>query len=246
MNEGQILQMAQGGQVVSVTPQVGMSRETASATIPAVAEQIIKRQGKDEVVVNGPMIAGRTPDSVPMQGSTFSAPGAPVESYLTFYVDGTASVNSGLVKKVQIFDAFGNNACDVACQNQGLFDANMRIFGDGGSQCDSLQQFGNKLKAGFAYDFSSIRIEDITPGNVTPDMDYTIKVIRSNFNGDSTTSTFRIGELISSYQQNPRLVTGTLSPSNARVDGDTAWQVPVKAGRKLKITLSVVKRYQNV
>jgi hypothetical protein len=247
MNEQTLLSLASGGTMMTLTPQAGISKEAAAAAVPAVAEQVINRAGKEEVVVNGPMLAGRTPSTVPITGSTFSQIGVEVEEFITFYLDGTGSTNTGAIAKKMIFDAWGMNACKSACSGtQGLaaIDGNMRIFGEGNSNCDSLAMMNKVLNAGFAYDIMSIRAEDVTGGG-SADLDYSIFIHRSNFNGTSSTRNFRLAEMLSSGQFNERIIDSAVPSSVARIDPSTAWELPVKAGKKLKITLRFSKRYQH-
>lgn len=246
MNENLLAQLAQGGQG-TIIAQPGISNSTAAAMVAGIAQQAIKGTGKEEVVVNGPMVAGKTPDSVPMMGSTYSHPGVNVEEYLTFYLDGTTSTNAGTVSKRIIFDAWQNNACRNVCSasNQSLnsVDASLRVYGETTNGCDSLTAFTRKLTASMCYDIASIRVEDITGGG-SEDLDYTINVHRFNANGEGTSKVFRLGELTSPNQYRGGLVEGSVTGSASRLDGDTAWEMPVKAGKKLKITLRIAKRYQ--
>lgn len=245
MNENLLAQLAAGGG--TVIPQPGISTSTAAAMVPGIAQQAIRGTNKDEVVVNGPMSAGKTPDSVPMSGSTFSHSGVNVEEYLTFYLDGTTSTNPGSSIRKIMFDAWQNNACRNTCSSnsQNLVDNSLRVYGEQSNGCDSLTAFIRKLQASLCYDVASIRVEDITGGD-SADLDYAITIHRYNANGEGTSKVFRLGELTSPNQFRAGLVEGSVTGSASRLDGDTAWEVPVKAGKKLKVTLRFAKRYQYV
>ncbi len=243
MNENLLQQLAMGGG--TVIPQPGISSGGAAAMVPAIAQQGLKGVGKEEVIVNGPMLAGRTPDSVMMSGSTYSHPGVNVEEYITFYLDGTTSNATGTSAKRMIFDAWQNNACRNICNSNSLnsVDAALRVYGETTNGCDSLTALIRKLSSSLCYDVAAIRVEDITGGG-SEDLDYSITIHRYNANGEGTSKVFRLGELTSATQFRGNLVEGSVSGSASRLDGDTAWEVPVKQGKKLKITLRFAKRYQ--
>lgn len=237
-------QLAQGGGVATVIPQPGTSASAAAAAIPGVVEQTVQKGGKEVVIVDGPMKAGKTPDNVAMTGTTYSHQGAPVEAFLTFYADGlSAQDGSSAVKSV--FDAFGNNSCRVSCPqgSGGSGNANFRVYGESINGCDTLLAFNRKLAAGQSYDIHSIKVEDVT-GNGSKDIDYTIQVHRFNFNGEGGSAPLRLGDMLDTRQFHRDVAEGSVTGHASRLDGDTAWDVPVKAGKKLKITLRIVKRYQ--
>ncbi|KAI9549811.1 hypothetical protein GHT06_007035 [Daphnia sinensis] len=179
-----------------------------------------------------------------MTGTTYSQQGAPVEAFLTFYVDGlNAEEGTSTVKSV--FDAFGNNACRVACPqgSGGAGNANFRVYGENIGGCDTLAAFNRKLSAGQSYDIHSIKVEDVS-GNGSKDIDYTIQVHRYNFNGEGSSAPLRLGDMLDTRQFHRDVAEGGVTGHASRLDGDTSWDVPVKGRKKLKVTLRIVKRYQ--
>lgn len=237
-------QLAGGGGVVTVIPQAGTSASAAAAAIPGVAAQTSNVGNKEVVIVDGPMKAGRTPENVVMSGTTYSQVGAPIEGFLTFYLDGLG-VNGQSVMTKSIFDAFGNNACRSNCQSGGgaSNDANFRVYGETIGGCDTLSSFLRKLSAGQTYDIHSVKVEDVS-GDGSKDIDYTFLIHRYNFNGEGMSAPLRLGDMLDTRQFHRDVAEGSIVGHASRLDGDTAWDVPVKAGKKLKVTLRITKRYQ--
>jgi hypothetical protein len=239
-------QLASGGGVVTVIPQPGSSASAAAAAIAGVADQTVNKPNKEVIIVDGPMKAGKTPENVAMSGTTYSHQGAPVEAFLTFYLDGSTATETGVTVTKSIFDAFGNNACRSNCGNSnGLIaaNANFRVYGETINGCDTMQAFIRKLSAGQSYDIHSMKVEDMS-GNVSKDIDYTLLVHRYNFNGEGSSAPLRLGDMLDTKQYHRDVAEGSVTGHASKLDGDTAWDVPVKSGKKLKITLRIVKRYQ--
>lgn len=236
--------LAAGGGIATIIPQPGTSASAAAAAIPGIAEQTVSKSTKETVIVDGPMKAGKTPENVSMTGTTYSHMGAPVEAFLTFFVDGSAGTVGTTVTK-SIFDAFGNNACRNQCGAGagGGSNADFRVYGETINGCDTLAAFIRKLSAGQTYDISSLKVEDVT-GGTSQDIDYTVLVNRYNFNGEGASSPLRLGDMLDTKQFHRDVAEGSVTGNSSRLDGDTSWDVPVKGGKKAKITLRIVKRYQ--
>jgi hypothetical protein len=213
--------------------------------VAGTVNQLVKGPNKEEVIVNGPMVAGRTSENAPMTGSTYSHIGAEVEEFLTFFIDGRGATAGTETRKV-IFDALQTTACRMSCSGAGAgagVDANLRVYGENVTGCDSLVSITNILKTGLCYDILGGRVEDIT-GNGSADLNYTIMVHRYNANGAGGSKPLRLEGKTSPYQQNQAMVDFNIVGFNSRLDPQTGWEVPVKAGKVLKVTLYLGKRYQ--
>lgn len=229
-------------QNVTIVPQSGQTAQSAVSAVPAIAAQLVKTPDSVEVYVDGPMAAGRSPKDTPLTGMTYSPPGAPVEDKLVIEIDGT---NADDDSTYILFNAFGTN-CISNCGGKTVDDNAIVQGKKTASGCDPLAVFVTKLKAGFSYDVKNVKFEDITPNATNHDLDYEIEVRVANGSRYSSTNSFNPADARDNKAFLQSFVFATLTGGMQRIDGDTAWFIPVKKGKKARMTLHFAKRYQNV
>lgn len=229
-------------QTVTVVPQAGQTAQSAVSAIPAVAAQLTKTNDSVEVYVDGPMAAGRSPKDTPLTGMTYSPMGAPVEDKLVIEIDG---INADEDSTYILFNAFGTN-CITNCGGKSTDDNAIVQGKKSASGCDPLAVFIAKLKAGFSYDIKNLKFEDITPNATNHDLDYEIEVRVANGSRYSSTNSFNPADSRDNKAFLQSFVFASLTNGMQRIDGDTAWFLPVKKGKKARMTLNFAKRYQNV
>ena len=220
-----------------------MSPDLAAKSLPnIIALQNGSSGDKQIVVVDGPMAAGRSNETIKINGSMSLPAGPPPEDSVTITI-----VNNGLTDgHFDLFDVADLHkfACD-GCTTNSLTNNNNITAYMGSPSCNALQAFYKQVEK-FRYPVLSIIIEDETAGEANPRLGMQIRGTWRNGGNwlQSNVLDTRRQRDLKQIAQDTIYVSPSPGSLFSVLDYTALWRIPVRSGQTLSFTFNFGPRAQ--
>lgn len=233
----------------SVTAVIGqgtspnMSPDLAAKSMSNIAELQRNTTNGDKqiVVVDGPMAAGRSNETIKINGSMSLPAGPPPEDSVTITIVNTGTTD-GYCNLFDVADLHKFN-CD-GCTTNSFAPSNITAY-MGAPSCNALQSFYKQVEK-FRYPVLSIIIEDETAGEANPRLGMQIRGTWRNGGSwvQSNVLDTRRQRDLKQIAQDTIYVSPAPGSLFSVLDYTALWRIPVRAGQTLSFTFNFGPRAQ--
>jgi hypothetical protein len=238
-------QVANSGAQQAIVTQASaptMSTELAAKSLSNIVALQRPEAGQQVSIIDGPMTAARSNDTIAMTGSMSLPSGPPPESYVTITLRNSGTTD-GIISLFDVDDLH-----KLACNNCASAAGNTNITAFIGTpSCDSLQAFYNQVRR-YRYPVISLIVEDETTGVSASRLGFSIMGKWRNGAGWSHTDVLdtRRQRDLKQIAQDVIYVTPPPKSMFSVLDATGKWDVPVRAGQTMSITFNFGPRAQAI